>query len=246
MRILFLSGWLPYPPDNGSKVRILNLLRGLSNQHQVTLLAFRDPSDQLQGVEQLRSFCADVQVLVRRPFFPRSLRALLGFFSPVPRSLFATFSPEMKQAIRREVGRQSYSLIIASQITMASYWSSFDGTPSIFEEVELGAIQENSVGWRRFRRQLTWAKTRSYLAGLLPHFRACTVVSEKERELLRQAVPYYRNVVIVPNCVDLPSYTGITAERQKKRLIFPGALTYSANYDGILFFLKEVFPLILQ
>lgn len=244
MRILFLSGWLPYPPDNGSKVRILNLLHGLSGRHRVSLIAFHDHSG--VDLEPLRSFCEDVRVLPRRPFSPYTLRAFLGFLSPLPRSLFSTFSSEMDRAIRREVAREDYNLVIASEFTMASYWRAFDAIPAILDDIELGALQETASGWRKFRRWLTWAKTRSYLAGLLPHFRACTVVSEKERELLRQAVPDYRNVVIVPNGVDLPSYTGIAAERQKKRLIFPGALAYSANYDGVSFFLKEVFPLILQ
>lgn len=40
MRILFLSGWFPYPPDNDPKPRIYNLLRGLAKHHGVTLLSF--------------------------------------------------------------------------------------------------------------------------------------------------------------------------------------------------------------
>lgn len=38
MKILFLSRWFPYPTNNGSKIRIYNLLRGLSQLHDVTLL----------------------------------------------------------------------------------------------------------------------------------------------------------------------------------------------------------------
>lgn len=40
MKILFLSRWFPYPTNNGSKIRIYNLLRGLSQLHDVTLLSF--------------------------------------------------------------------------------------------------------------------------------------------------------------------------------------------------------------
>lgn len=42
MKILFLSRWFPYPMNNGSKIRIYNLLRGLSRHHEVTLLSFAD------------------------------------------------------------------------------------------------------------------------------------------------------------------------------------------------------------
>ena len=37
MRVLFLSRWLPYPTDNGSKIRIFNILRQLSSRWDVSL-----------------------------------------------------------------------------------------------------------------------------------------------------------------------------------------------------------------
>ena len=40
MRILFLSGWFPYPPDNGARQRVYHLLRQLSKEHEVALIAF--------------------------------------------------------------------------------------------------------------------------------------------------------------------------------------------------------------
>jgi hypothetical protein len=42
MRILFISWWFPYPPNNGSRIRILNLLKQLAEHHSITLLAFSD------------------------------------------------------------------------------------------------------------------------------------------------------------------------------------------------------------
>jgi len=40
MNILFLSTWFPYPPDNGSKIRVHHLLRSFQTDHQVTLVSF--------------------------------------------------------------------------------------------------------------------------------------------------------------------------------------------------------------
>ena len=39
MKVLFLSAWYPYPPNNGSKLRIFNLLRGMAQHHEVSLLS---------------------------------------------------------------------------------------------------------------------------------------------------------------------------------------------------------------
>ena len=49
MKILFLSTWFPYPPDNGSKIRAYHLLRALRRSHQVTLVAFRPANGGTNG-----------------------------------------------------------------------------------------------------------------------------------------------------------------------------------------------------
>ncbi len=78
MDILFLSAWFPYPPDNGSRIRIFNLLRHLSRRHEITLLSFINHERDRQWVGLLRSFCSKVEVVPGREFRPWSPRALLG------------------------------------------------------------------------------------------------------------------------------------------------------------------------
>ena len=99
-----------------------------------------------------------------------------------------TFSPKMKQCIEEELLAENYDVIIASEIDMAVYGRFVGSVPALIAELQLGVLyqefaQSASV-WRRFRYGLTWAKHRAYLARLLRHFRACTVVSEQERQLL--------------------------------------------------------------
>jgi hypothetical protein len=151
VRILFLSGWYPYPVNNGSKLRILSLLRG-------------------------RSLCREVQVLPRKPFDPHSWRARLGFLSPTPRSVVDTFSKEMAQRIEQAVSLKGFDLVIASQLGMAGYGQHFQGLPALFEEVEVGVpygqFAQAPSTWRRARYGLTWAKHRAYLSRLLRRFRA--------------------------------------------------------------------------
>src|SRR6185503_10014512 len=116
MKILFLSRWFPYPTTNGSKLRIYNLLRGLSKDHDVTLLSFTDQPDANPAAAEIRSLCSDVFVVPWREFDPRSKRARLGLLSLTPRSLVDTFSADMAQTITRLLTAQHYDLVIASQL----------------------------------------------------------------------------------------------------------------------------------
>ncbi|MHB1415269.1 MAG: glycosyltransferase [Chloroflexota bacterium] len=246
MRILFLSGWFPYPPSNGSKLRILSLLRGLATRHEVTLLTFADQTGAAPDVPELRSLCREVAVVPQRAFNPASLKARLGFFSPLPRSVVDTYSPEMEQRILETIAQRHFDLVIASQIATAHYGRLAHEAPALLEEVEIGVLHgqyaQPSSAWKRFRNGLTWAKHRRYLASLLPRYAGCTVVSERERALLSRAVPDYRSVDVIPNCVNVADYASIDVTPRQNTLVFTGSFRYAANYEAMVWFLDQVYP----
>ena len=99
MKILFLSRWFPYPVNNGSKLRLYNLLRGLKQHHDVTLLSFIDQAWEDPDKFDVREICSDVKVVPWREFNPRGGRALWGVFSLKPRSIIDTFSPKMADMV---------------------------------------------------------------------------------------------------------------------------------------------------
>jgi glycosyltransferase involved in cell wall biosynthesis len=51
-------------------------------------------------------------------------------------------------------------------------------------------------------------------------------------------------MMVVPNGVDLDRYRGDFGAPEPSTLVFPGALTYSANFDAVEFFLHKIFPLV--
>ena len=246
MHILFLSRWFPYPVDNGSKIRIYNLLCGLAQCHRVSLISFYDPTRGKPDVSSMLSVCQDVQVVPRKAYHPDSRRARLGFLSTTPRAYVDTFSTAMEQCIADTLASAKIDLVIASQIDTALYVGAFRGTTSIFEEVEIGVIHDqffNSGSLpARLRGGLTWVKYNRFLAKLLVDYRACTVVSDRERMILQQRVRHDIPVEVIPNCVDLTQYLNVTEKPQPDSLIFTGSLTFRPNYEAICWFLEMVFP----
>ena len=121
MRILFLSRWFPYPPDNGARIRVYNLLSGLAAQHEVTLLSFTEGPASAEHVAAMRQVCAGVETTPYRPFRPNRLRALAGLLSPLPRSVIDTESAEMHALVAQALRGQRFDVVIASQIDMVPY-----------------------------------------------------------------------------------------------------------------------------
>lgn len=247
MRILFLSRWLPFPADNGAKLRIFNLVRLLADHHQVELLSFADETH--SGMAAAAGACpipgVNLTILPYRPFRSTSARALRGFLSSMPRFLVDTYSPAMAAAITATAQRCQPDLVIASQLDLLPY-AHLAGCPVVLEELEVAIHYDacrahRSVG-RRLRARLTWHKLGHYLRRELARVAACTVVSRREETLVRLIAPARTRIEILPNAVELPRYQGDFGAPVPNTMVHTGALSYRPNRDAVDFFLANILP----
>ena len=249
MRILFLSNWFPYPPDNGSKIRIFNLISGLARKHKITLISFAKPEFSRQD-NPLEEICESVYSIPKKEYNAKSLPAIMGIFNRKPRVLVDRYVPEMHNYIQDEIATGNHDVIIASQMYMAAYLDKPRNIPAIFEEVEIGvfedAVNRSNSTMSRFRNQLTLKKMGAYYRNLFPNYAACTVVSEREKKRLSRMVPGYQPIEVIPNGVDLSYYLEFHSNPIPNHLIFTGSFTYRPNYEAMEWFTRHVFPQVLS
>jgi glycosyltransferase involved in cell wall biosynthesis len=248
MRILFLSPWYPFPPDNGAKQRVYHLATALARRHELDLVTLIDggpPPDLAHDTHGI-----NVRTLApTHPKNPRRFGGLdLGLVGSQPRSVSAAYHPELAWSIADQVRRGNYDIVIASGWQTALYWKCFSDTPSIYEELELGVHftkMARADSWlEKVRHRLSLLKLRRYLRSVLPEFRRCTVVSNEERRLLASLIPEYRSVSVVPNGVDVPDDLDGREDVRHNSMIYCGSLTYFANLDAVRWFLAEIYPII--
>lgn len=212
----------------------------------MSLVSFIRPGESID-LQASEVFCEQIRTVPYREFSPHNWRARLAYFSPQPRSVVNTYSPEMAQIVRELAGQAD--CLIASELVTAAYLHLGISLPSILDDLELAAGREawkNLHGWERWLRWLTWQKSCQYIRQLLPHFRMATVVSELEAAVLRKIAPEYSAIQVLPNGVDTEFNRPGSAVAQTEKLVYSGALTYKANYDAMHYFLSEIFPLIRQ
>jgi glycosyltransferase involved in cell wall biosynthesis len=249
MNILFLSRWYPFPTNNGSKLRVFHLLRGLAAQHTMTLLSFREQHEVVDTeAPEIRSLCREIHTVPWPQFNPTSGTSIAGLLNPKPRSVLDSHSPEMANKIQQLIAANKFELIIASQVGTAGYGRYFQNIPALFEEVEMGIYYEQLARADSFksklRYRLTLAKQKNYLRELLQYFDACTVVSEPEQALVKTAVSGYRNVEIIPNCMNLADYDAVNVAKRPNSLIFTGSFTYHVNHQAMEWYVREVNSLV--
>ncbi len=255
MNLLFLSRWLPYPADNGSKLRIYNILKQLASRgHQIHLIFMHsDNEDTEAGVAHLNEFCAQVEFLPFKPFIPGHWKALVAFLSPWPRSVKSTFVPELAARVDELLASGNIDRVVACQLDMAYYGlqASKYGVPAFLEEIELGAlydyIQQQKGLKNQVRYGLTWLKQTNYLRHLARHFQALTVVSQKEKELVSR-VTGETPVYILPNGADLElnRFKPYRSGERLPQVIYNGALTFHLNYQAVAYYLAKIAPLLKE
>jgi len=92
---------------------------------------------------------------------------------------------------------------------------------------------------KNFLYELEAKRLHHFEAKLCRIFDACLVVSNTEKELVRDKT----NVVVVANGIDLQFFTP-QRKPSEHILTFTGAMNYLPNIDGVIYFHNEILPLI--
>jgi len=255
LKILFLSSWFPYPPINGAKIRIYNLIRELSKYHEITLLSFSrtiSVEEARNNISHLNQYCRTVKVVAARPYNPNSRDAFKGFFSLKPRSVVQTYSSEMAELVAETLKSDTYDVVVASEVNMpylvSQLASEVAGIPIILDAIEIAlakdAYRQESSPIRRLRNGLTWFKLKNFTKSLLHQVDACTVPSEQERLNLLEIMPNHPNIKVIPHSLDLERYTDSYGDPRPNLLAYTGSFSYHANLDAAYYFLDEIYPLV--
>jgi sugar transferase (PEP-CTERM/EpsH1 system associated) len=262
-KILILTPQFPYPPHQGTTLRNHNIIAGLAQRHQVHLLAFGDPAES-QGTP-LDDLCQSVQVLSppQRSMSQR-LKGLL--FSTLPDMAQRLPSPAFRAALADTLVREEPDVVEVEGIELAQYLfqvadSRREGVCPLLVYDDHNAeyiLQQRAfeTDLRQPRRWVAaaysfvqWRRLRAY------ERRACltadrvAAVSEADAEALRGLVPGLQPA-IVPNGVDMDYYTvpiAALAGRETpgvQDLVFTAKMDFRPNVDAVLWFVRDVLPLI--
>jgi polysaccharide biosynthesis protein PslH len=251
MRVLFLSTWFPYPPNQGSKIRAYYLLKALAARYEVALVSFEDVDLQPDWVEHIRQLCSRVEIVRRKPFTENQGKKWLGWLSPLPSAVLAMRSAEMAEKVNLVASSWKPEVVVALTFVTAPYALSVNEARKVVDIDNFMArmLKENIPtapnAPSRLRRWLAYRKFLRYERSLYPKFDLSLAVTPADRLAILQHLSLRSDqIVVTPNGVDTHYNQLDAAKPEPNALIFNGALTYNANYDAMSYFLQEIFPLI--
>ncbi|MGE4559148.1 MAG: TIGR03087 family PEP-CTERM/XrtA system glycosyltransferase [Desulfobulbus sp.] len=257
MKILYLCHRIPYPPNKGDKIRSFNEVRYLAARHELDLLCLADDPGDLKYRAELEKICRRVEVFPLDPTRAK-VRGLLSLAKGNSLSAGYFHQRDMQQCCDRLLQEGDYDAVLCFSSTMAEYL--FRAAPQKKSPRRvMDFCDVDSDKWLQYaaesRIPLTWLyrlenrRLADYERGIYRAFDHSVLISEAEALLFRGICPEARDIAVIPNGVD---YDYFSPERERARvlpvdtpnLVFTGAMDYHANVDGVLWFCREIWPLL--
>jgi hypothetical protein len=247
MKVLFVCHRFPYPPIRGGKIRPFNMIRWLSRSHEVTVASIARSTEEYEKGKGIASHCHRYLGGVVPPI-RAWLQALGCALSSRPSSLGYFYVPALYRKIQDLLTREAFDLIWVHCSSAAQYVLNHT---RCYRVMDFGDM--DSEKWYQYARRrsfplsliyrLEGLKLRRYEKMLALNFDECTVIAERERKVLHSYgldVP----VTVIPNGVDLEFFRNDAKDYDPQSLVFLGRMDYYPNIDGVLYFCREILPLI--
>ena len=256
--ILFISQLVPWPLTAGARVRAFGVLRHLAKWADVHLVCLSRADDPAQAFDVLAELCASVHAVPIKRSLVRDVRHLVAAsFGGQPFTVLRDDLPAMRECIESVMRGHRIDAIHADQLWMAQYALRITGTPRVIDihaSVPRALAPLAHHGRSPVLRWLLSAEAgrlARYEAGILSGFDSAIFVNSVDRDaVLARINPESRSHLesrtrIIPiahepakDTMDYPN------SRDADRLLFVGGLHWPPNADGVMWFAREVLPII--
>ncbi|QQG43443.1 MAG: glycosyltransferase [Candidatus Daviesbacteria bacterium] len=249
MKILMLTPYLPYPPSSGGQIRSYNLIKQLSQKHQITLCSLIKYESEKKYIDNLKKYCQEVFVF-KRAEHPWSISNILKTATSLyPFLVIRNYSKEEKKKIQEILTNSHFDIIHAETFYVSPHipktripiilvdqtieFEVYHHFVRNFPLFFLKPLLMVDVLKIKFWETYFWKKASRVVA-----------VSTRDAEAMKNLVKGLR-VDVVPNGVgeDLMENPPL---HFSQKILFMGNYAWLQNIEAANILAKEVFPRILK
>jgi polysaccharide biosynthesis protein PslH len=231
-KILFVSYSGPLPLTDGKRQRTHALLKALEERYIIDFLIINNDPEYRLAISEYKS--SSVTFL----FYNQKSS---GWAAWVRKKLGLIFTPDsdLKAYIRRLASSHSYSFIFSRYIHPVAHIPKglrvICDVDDDLDEIHSSRIKSSSSFLKAMRlRQVSWINSAAYHR-LLKRLDLALFVKEENRGVKSVVVPNLPFQLLLDSSIPFQSCSA-------RRLLFVGKLSYAPNLDGILWFLKNIWP----
>ena len=250
MKILWVNTNFMHPTTKGGQIRTLEMLRHLHSRHEIHYVAIENPAHpegpQRSGEYSTRSYPYQHKILDKRSpgFFAQLIK---GVFSSVPVAVNRFHPPGMSEFLENLIRTEGFDKAVVDHLAPTAYFPRLDEAVFFQHNVE-------TVIWRRHVEHATDPARRLYFrmqADRMYEYERrvsrasghIVAVSAIDADEMRKLFGVTR-VSEIPTGVNMEYFTPTKAAAPTTDLVFIGSMDWLPNVDGMLYFVREILPLI--
>ena len=243
MRILFLSARFCFPLLKGDASRVYHQLRGLSPDHQITLLCTAESSVSKADYDNIASMCERLEVV---PLSRQRVLANLGtgLFSRAPLQVSYYRSPALRHRLDSLLATGQFDVVHVTLARMLPYVWHLGRIPVVVDLIDslglnLQTRRKQARGLKRIGYELEYRRMVRYEREAVARFPALLVTSQADASALGGG----HRVKVLPMGVDLERFPfSSDAGRDPATVVFTGNMGYHPNEEAAMWFASEVWP----
>ena len=241
-KILIISPYFPFPARDGGKVRLYNLIKHLSKENEVYLLAYIEPSADKSCIDLAKEFCTEVFPVLREED-KRIIR------DDLPRSVSFFYTQAMIDELQKVLDIVKPDVVQLDFLIMTEYVKHIKNVPVFYTEHDMGLLDFNQSFHDRDlednERFFEWKKLVQYEKKILDYFSSVIVLTERDKKLIENLNNNIK-ATIIPTGVDSEFYKPNDYTDNEKSLVFVGHYRHFPNADAIVYFVKNIFHKVIQ
>jgi len=253
-RILLIKPVLPYPPDQGTKVLSLSLIRALQPNYAVTVLARILDRDEESHAAELRSYCERVVTVLapnRRSVYHRVFFRIFYYFKSLllkrsKKMLYDCPGAFLKAA--RKLAGEEFDLVLIEywQLQRMAEYFPEERTVLITHDVDMlvnrrsTLLERNLV--KKVQRLRSWLLEQKEEIRAYRSFRRILALTERDRDAVRKIAGDGAEVDVLPFGLDVQAGPEAAGGRNGREVLFMGAMNASFNQDALDFFIRFLYP----
>lgn len=250
MNILIVSNRLPYPPYRGDKLKIYNLAKRLCKNHTIYLATFLQEKDDYKYLKDLERIFKKI-IVVYLPSYLSKIKCGFGIPSNKPFNILYFRSKKLRKLINEFVTENKIDVVYTQHLRMSQYTYAFKNVKKVLDLPDAYSLywkRRASVKKNIFNRLISSVEESRIIKyeEILHYYDLILVCSDEDKEYLIKTHGL-KNIKILPNGVDLDHFHSDNHNYSKAdRIIFTGFIPFSPNVDAVCYFVKEIFPEVLN
>lgn len=255
MKILWVKPGKLLPLDTGGKLRTYNILRHLAVSHDLTYLSYYNGKKDEQYERDIQKELPGTISVAAGKNPPsgasRQIDYLFHLFSPAPYAVSQFVDPQVKELLREWIPQRRFDVAVCDFLASSLNFPDHLETPTALFQHNVESIlwqrkAETESNWmERAVFRMEHSKMKRFEPEQTRRFHHVIAVSQADREAMSSMVDP-SHISVVPTGVDLSKYQYDPDARPTGPLVvFTGSMDWQPNIDGVEFFCKEIWPLVL-